>query len=91
MGTACFLPTGTLTQLTAWTSTTSAAFPTPPNNGAYNELNMGAAAPGGTPTLPTGTMRLSLASTTTVYLSGNCNFSTGTCTAFGFIGARRRR
>jgi hypothetical protein len=50
-------------------------------------------------TLPTGqgmyesvgTVRVSLASTTTIYLVANFAFSTSTCSAYGFIGARRRR
>jgi hypothetical protein len=37
------------------------------------------------------TVRVSIASTTTVFLVAQSNFSGGTMTAFGFIGARRRR
>jgi hypothetical protein len=40
-------------------------------------------------TIPTPTMRLSLAATTTVYLVSNQGFSTSTCTASGVIRARR--
>lgn len=37
------------------------------------------------------TQRISLSSTTTVYLVAEASFTTGTCTACGFIGARRLR
>jgi len=37
------------------------------------------------------TIRLSLASTTTVYLVAQSNFTVSTMSAYGFIGARRRR
>jgi hypothetical protein len=36
-------------------------------------------------------MRLSLAATTTVYLSAKLTLTGGTLTCYGFIGARRRR
>jgi hypothetical protein len=78
-----------VTGLRGWISTTSATDPTPPNNGAYFAFqgatfanNLSGA---------TGTMRLSLSTTTTVYLSANNSFSTGTGTIYGFIGARRCR
>jgi hypothetical protein len=40
---------------------------------------------------PTGMTRLSLTSTTTVYLGVDIAFSSGTALAYGFIGARRIR
>jgi len=51
---------------------------------------------GGTPTstlysLPTGTVRISLSATTTVYLVAQLNFSVSTATAYGAISARRVR
>jgi hypothetical protein len=47
----------------------------------------------GTPNhvLSSGTRRVSLASTTTIYLVGFASFTTSTMTAYGFIGARRER
>jgi hypothetical protein len=86
-------PTGAVvtTFFQAWLSTVSATPPTFPNSGAY-----AAAGPNNTASqilaLPTGTMRLSLAATTTVYLSTNLIWTGGTgMAAYGFIGARRRR
>lgn len=46
---------------------------------------------GGIRTMATPRKRLSLASTTTVYLIGQAIFTTSTCSAFGQIGARRVR
>jgi len=71
-----------------WTSTTSNTSPTSPNNGSYCIFRL-------TSTLqqscPVGIQRLSLSGTTTVYLTGRCDFASGTCSGFGFIGARRVR
>lgn len=79
-------------ELAGWISTTSATFPTAPNNGAlFNDFPNSA---GGTESYyPVGTIRISVpASTTvTVYLSVDTNFSVSTLAAFGFIGARRVR
>jgi len=71
-------------------SQTSATLPTSPNGGAYarEEIAFPATA---TQIIPTGTMRISLASTTTVYLVAQATFSVSTMTAYGFIGARRAR
>ena len=41
--------------------------------------------------LPMTTVRISVASTTTIYLVANVSFAVSTCTGFGFIGARRAR
>lgn len=71
-------------------SLVSATLPTNPNGGAGFDIR-GSFSGGNTPSLPVGTMRLSLASTTTVYLVVDSVFSGGTAAAFGFIGARRMR
>ncbi len=81
----------TLGNAVGWASTTSATLPALEetallNNGAGGLL-IGAVAYGFTAPF----QRLSLASTTTVYLSTQSNFSTGTVGAFGRIYARRRR
>jgi hypothetical protein len=73
----------------SWIGLTSVTRPSPPNNGAFCEL-AGPSFVSGT-TLPTGTARLSLSSTTTVYLGAIVLFSAGTVSSFGFIGARRAR
>lgn len=71
-------------------SQTSATLPTAPNGGAYarEEISFPAA---GTQIFPTGTLRISLASTTTIYLVAQATFTVSTLTAYGFIGARRAR
>lgn len=79
-----------ITRALGWLSTTSATIPTPPNAGAYVSLpftgnpNQGVFA-------PVGQRRLSLSTTTTVYLTAHITFSGGTCTGYGYIGARRAR
>lgn len=72
----------------AWTSTTSATLPTVPNNGGYVfAYNTGTDAP----VTGAGIQRISLAVTTTVYLSVNVSFTGGSGLAYGFLGARRAR
>ena len=79
----------TISGFLAWISTTSATAPTSPNSGGYVLLQVTGAA-GGNIALPVSTMRMSLASTTTVYLSTLQTFSS-TDSAYGFISARRVR
>ncbi len=82
----------TTSRVSGWISTTSATPPTAPNEGAYCYMDLSAAANTGEPTyFYAGQKRISLAGTTTVYLSVNCAFATSTMGAFGFIGARRIR
>ncbi len=77
---------GNVTQMQSWINTTSATSPA----GIYLNINNFVAA-----TVSQSAncvmQRLSLSGTTTVYLSGNFTFSTGTASAQGYIGARRRR
>ena len=81
----------TTTQITQGSiSTTSATLATPPNGGAF-WLNDAAITAGGSTCAPIGMTRISVASTTTVYLVVYAAFSVSTMTAYGFIGARRRR
>lgn len=91
-GDVVFVGTGStvVTNIQGSISTTTAAFPTTPGNGAYFQL-AAAFTNGATLGLPVGTTRLSLASTTTVFLVCAAGFSASTYTAYGFIGARRRR
>ena len=82
--------TTTTSNIVGSISTTSATLPTAPNGGAYAQLNTSIAA--NLPqALPTGTTRLSLSATTTVFLVTQVAFATSTMGAYGFIGARRRR
>jgi hypothetical protein len=85
-------PNGATTQtaIEAAISTTSATLPTRPGKGAFTQLFVTFQA-GISIIVPTGTTRLSLASTTTVYLVALSNFGVSTNAAYGYIGARRRR
>lgn len=80
----------TLTGMTGWIHTVSATFPTPPNGGAYSS-RAATMTTGGAQHLPVGMRRLSLAATTTVYLSCYIVFGVNTCAAYGYLGARRVR
>jgi hypothetical protein len=67
-----------------------AVFATEPSGGAIQALIVPFTT-GQFQTLLAGTLRVSVAATTTVYLLAQGTFSGGTCGAYGFIGARRRR
>jgi hypothetical protein len=86
------LPAGATTTSTelGWLSTTSATLPTDTNKGAYAALAISLGAGAGM-TFPIGRRRLSLASTTTVYLSTYLAFAVSTMQAMGCIAARRVR
>lgn len=85
--------TANMTDLRGWMSTTSAADPGAPNGGGYVRFGSlsGGIAQGGPTILSVGSMRFSLASTTTVYLSGMLTYSGTGDTGYGFMGCRRRR
>jgi hypothetical protein len=76
--------------LAGWINTSSATNPNAPNGGAYF-LQDPVSFSNPTFCYPIGMMRISLATTTTVYLSTYAAFSVSTLTAYGFIGARRVR
>jgi hypothetical protein len=86
-GVVLYTPTATITSGYSGISTTSVTF------GALGSYSSSGGAPVTavqlTPSSPV--VRISLASTTTVYLIGNVSFASGTCTAQGFIRARRVR
>lgn len=91
-GNVGFVAGGT-TNVTAFSAaihTISAAFPTPTGFGAYVSMPISFQTGQG-PVAPVGCTRMSLASTTTVYLVTNSNFNTSTNAAIGFIAARRAR
>ena len=69
---------------------TSATLPTTPNSGSYFQTPVSITGLA-TSVNPVGTIRYSLSATTTVYLVVRADFTTSTCSAYGFIGARRRR
>src|SRR5215831_9091979 len=92
-GSTCFTVNAatTVTQFLGWTSTTSASAPTLPGNGSEAQYLFSTAITGQGWSFPVGTQRLSLSTTTTVFLSCICTFAVNTASAFGFIGARRVR
>ena len=91
-GLVAFLPAGTTTvsALIAYLSTTANTNPPSPNGGADSALQC-AFTTGAEQRLTAGTMRLSLSASATISLGALSNFGISTMTAYGFIGARRRR
>ena len=82
---------GTTTSVTSgWISQTSATFPTLPNSGAMAVLSVSTPA-GASNAIPVGTVRISLAAPTSIFLSCFLTFAVSTMGAYGYIGARRRR
>lgn len=82
-----FIAAGTPTILEGSISTTNNTQATSPNGGAYFR-EQGTFAAGSTNIVPTGGTELNITSNTTVYLVATGTFSS-TCTAYGFLGARR--
>lgn len=91
-GTIYYAPAGgtTSSAIYAAINTTSASLPTYPGSGGVQGIQAAQAA-GADIILGTGTMRISIASPTTVYLVGFCAFAVSTMSATGFIRARRMR
>lgn len=91
-GNVAFTPNGATlqTQIAGWISSTSAAVPTAPNNGseALFSLSLGA---GAVTVLPVGSIRFSLAGTTTIYLTGFSTFTVSSNSVYGHIHCRRMR
>lgn len=85
------LPAGSTTtsNTQGWVNTVSASAPST-GLGAYFQYSYAGAA-GGVIAGQTGILRVSLASTTTVYLSTQVTFAVSTCGAYGYIAARRIR
>lgn len=80
----------TVTAINGWVSTTSATLPTAPNKGAMVTLTA-TLTTGATQCAPVGMRRISLAATTTVYLSAQASFAVNTMAAYGMLCARRAR
>lgn len=80
----------TMSAVAASINTTSATLATPPNGGAGAGLSL-TFTTGAAQSLPVGMRRLSLATSTTVYLVARATFAVNTCAAYGYIGARRVR
>lgn len=89
-GTVMYTPAGSTTATTfvSGISTTSATLGA---NGTFSAQVATYTAGGGQPSITSPTVRISIASTTTVYLIADANFSVSTCTASGFLRARRIR
>lgn len=80
-----------VTQVSASITDVSATNPTAPNAGARSVSRNTSGSTGGTIVQPTGMRRYSLASTTTIYLVADVNFTVNTCDGYGYLGARRVR
>jgi hypothetical protein len=76
---------------TGWISTVSQTDPFFPNNGAYMQLGFDTPQSSFNQFLPLGTLRVSVATATIVYLSMRDFFPTGTDIGWGSIACRRRR
>jgi hypothetical protein len=82
--------TTTVAEIIAGISTTSGVLPTMPGAGAYSLLQA-TLTTGKRQALQAGQTRISIATTTTVFLVAQGQFAVSTLTACGFIGARRAR
>jgi len=91
-GSFCISPAGTtITQLMATAiSLTTNTFPATPDS-SFNELAGVSTVAGAQVCIITGVARISLATTTSVFLIGFANFTVSTNTGFGIIRARRVR
>lgn len=92
-GTACFTAGAgtTIAVLAGWTSSASATFPTFAANPSLIYLGSTFVGNGSSEAIPVSMQRISVAGTTTVYLSVYATFAVGTLGGFGYIGARRAR
>jgi len=85
---------GALTTSTAFigaVSATNNTLPTIAGSGGYTQVGLSVSAGGLTPVLPTGTVNVKLASTTTIFLVAESTFATSTMSAYGFLRATRVR
>jgi hypothetical protein len=88
-GNGLFTGSALPTAFSVWLNTVSAALPTASANGMPLRLSpMTMNGPGGG---PTGQLRVNAATTTTVYLSAQGTFPSGTMSGYGAITARRMR
>jgi hypothetical protein len=92
-GSVAFAPDATtsITNWRGWISTTSATIPSAPGEGAYENRTFPANIPAATEIFGVGQIRISVAVTTTVYLSVRTAFTISTMNAYGYIAARRAR
>ena len=72
-------------------SQTTNTLPIDAGAGAAFQLGLAVSAAGVMPISPVGSTRISLASTTTIYLVAKTTFAVNSMSGFGFIAARRRR
>jgi hypothetical protein len=81
----------TTTRIAGWVNSASATAPTAPGGGTFVYMYIGITAANAVSFFPIGSARFSLSGTTTIYLTGQCNFAVSTMALYGFIGARRVR
>lgn len=81
------------TDMIGWIATTSATLPTEPNHGGLSRLQAGSGLSftNENVSLSVGPFRVSIASTTTVFLSAQSTFTTSTEFAYGALRCRRTR
>lgn len=93
-GVATLTNSAAATVMGAGVSSTSATLPTAANLaagiGALNQLRVSFTA-GGPNIFPTGNARVNNSATANVYLVAQATFASGTCTATGYLAARRMR
>jgi hypothetical protein len=82
--------TTTMSRLIGGINTTTDTLPTTPGAGAYQDLQLSFTT-GAAQAFSLGSRRISVSSTTTVYLVAFSTFGVSTNAAFGYIAARRRR
>lgn len=92
-GSVCYTAPGTtnLNYGYLWVSKTSATVPTMPNGNGAAPFIWGGTAVDSNVAASTGSFRVNVSGTTTVYLSTLALFTISTLSGFGFIGARRVR
>lgn len=72
-------------------NTVTNTLPAIPGGGAYAQFGISVGAGGTEPVFPIGTSRISLPSTTTIYLVAQSTFAINSLAAYGILAARRRR
>lgn len=89
-GQVVLTPSTSLVQVAAWVNTVTAAQPTYSSPAAAGTLLISTFTSASPQVIQTGIARINVSTSTTVYLGTQDTFG-GTCTAYGYITARRRR
>lgn len=81
----------TITEIVSTISTIDNTKPAVPNGGAYTSMHLAFGTSANSMGFFSGMRRYSLSATTTIYLIAQATFGTDVLSAYGYIGARRRR